>query len=461
MKQSIHFIGIGGMGMGNLASLMLAKGYRISGSDIKENQLTQELKKNGARIYIGHRAANIDNPDWAVYSSAIADNNPEILEIKSRSIPLKKRGELLAELVNAQDGITVAGAHGKTTTTSMIANLLITAQLNPTTAIGGIVNGSAYHSRLGQGKYFVAELDESDGSFLFFKPFCSVITNIDFEHIDYYHNWENILKSYKQFIQQTKPKGIIWACGDDRRLTTILKEEKKVYWAYGLTKQNDLCASDIIYNGYQSSFRCSFQKKDLGLFHLSVPGEHNILNALGCIGVGIKLGIDLNVIQNSLKVYRGVERRFQVKARIRDILVIEDYGHHPTEIQATLKTSRLLNKKRIIAVFQPHRYSRTKYLMDEFVESLALCDHLILTDIYAASEKPLDNVNSQELYTRIKKKNTTPVEYFKKEAIAGHLISMSKSGDLIIFLGAGDINKIGQDFVTLLTKSAGLASTQH
>ena len=448
--KHFHFIGIGGMGMGNLASLMLAQGDKVSGSDVKESRLTSHLRSRGASIYIGHRAENIDHLDCVVYSSAIKRDNPELKEARRKKIPIQKRARLLARFVNAQIGITVAGAHGKTTTSAMIARLLLNAGLNPTTMVGGMMKESFEQARLGSGKYFVAEVDESDGSFLFFKPAISVVTNIDYEHLDYYKNWRNILKAYQRFIHQTKKGGSVLAYGEDTRLRKLLLKEKVNFMTYGKGRNNDIRAGNIVLNGYSSSFDCFLKRKKLGAIQLNVPGEHNVLNALACVAVGRELEIDFKMIQKSLKGFGGVERRFQLKADIRDILVIDDYGHHPTEISSTLKTARSFGKKRLITVFQPHRYSRTKYLWKEFAQSLSLSDYLILTDIYAASEKPIKGVTTEELFQEMKAAKKMKVVYLKKENISAHLLDIVRPGDLVVFLGAGDITAVGEDFVKQL-----------
>ena len=463
MNQHFHFIGIGGMGMGALASLMLAKGHKISGSDLKENSLTTELRRRGAKITIGHDARHIEDPACVIASSAIRPDNPEMREAERKRIPVKKRAELLAELVNSEIGITVAGAHGKTTTTSLISQVLIKAGFNPTTAVGGIINGHSYNANLGAGKYFVAELDESDGSFLFFRPHYSVITNVDFEHVDYYHNWDNILEAYGRFMRRTDPGGCLIIYGEDQRLRKLAGQEKIKFLSYGRRSDNDIAAENVALQGYSSSCDCIFQGKKLGRLRLRVPGEHNILNALAAAALSLHLGIDFETIQEGLSEYNGVERRFQCRADIDDILVVEDYGHHPTEITATLKAARLFLKKRVVTVFQPHRYSRTQYLMDDFVESLSLSDSVILTDIYAANEQPLAGVNSRELCERIKRKKRTPVVYLPKGEIAAHLLRCVRPGDLVIILGAGDINRVGEEFVRELKnrKSAEIIGSRN
>ena len=434
------------MGMGTLAELMLAKGCKVSGSDVKENQVTAHLRDRGAVIRIGHTARNIGCPDRVIYSSAVGPDNPEIQAARRKNIPVEKRAQLLSELVNAQTGITVAGAHGKTTTTAMIARLLLKAGCDPTTMVGGWVKDSSDHAHLGSGKYFVAELDESDGSFLFFKPALSVVTNIDYEHLDHYGNWKNILKAYTRFIRRTKKGGCVFACGDCERLRKLLAREKTDVLTYGTGPRNDLRAGRISFNGYALSFDCFWKRKKMGTIQLRVPGGHNVLNALACVAVGRKLGIDFTVIRESLQEFPGVERRFQKKAEINDILVVDDYGHHPTEIVSTLKTARSFGKKRVITIFQPHRYSRTKYLWNKFLACFGLSDYLIITDIYAAGEKPILGVTGEGLRQKIKNKKK-PAVYLKKKDIVPHLLEMVRPGDLVLFLGAGDITQVGEDFV--------------
>ncbi len=452
-QHHYHFIGVGGVGMGTLAMIMLAKGHKVSGSDLKESAFCRQLREKGADIHIGHDAAHIDNPDFVIYSSAVKKDNPEKRAAKAQKIPVKKRAELLAELVNEQISVTIAGAHGKTTTTSMIGHCLLKAGFDPTIMVGGIIRNDNYHANLGSGKFFVTEVDESDGSFLFFKPYYSVITNIDFEHVDYYHTWHNIMEAYGRFIRQTQPDGCVIAFGEDERLAKLLQETKINFMTYGRDEKFDIYAKNPVFNGYRSAFECVVNGKTLGTIELNVPGEHNMLNALACIAVGLNFKIDFGVIAESLLKFNGVERRFQLKAEANGITVIDDYGHHPTEITATLKAARLFKKSRLVTVFQPHRYSRTKLLMDEFVQSLSLSDYLILTDIYAASERPIKGVNSEVLYDQLKKITTRPVVYLKKEEILKHLTKMARPGDMVVFLGAGDITTIGQKFAQHLTDS--------
>ena len=456
MKKHYHLIGIGGIGMGTLASLLLDKGHAVSGSDLKDNDLTLGLRKKGACINIGHNTSNIQNPDYVVYSSAVRVNNPELIESESRNIPVLRRAEVLAQLVNQQIGITIAGAHGKTTTTSMISSLLINAGLRPTTAIGGIINGQAtYNANLGEGKYFVAEVDESDGTFLYFNPHYSIITNMDFEHVDFYKNWEGITNAYAKFINCTQPNGCLIVCAEDKKLLDLVRQQKRSTITYGFSDEHDVYAERILTDGFQSSFTCYTKNGKWGDFELNVPGRHNILNALAGISLGLQLGISYEIMFQTLKSFTGVKRRFQLKGRVDDVTVIDDYGHHPTEIQATLKAARLFQPKRLITVFQPHRYSRTKFLLNEFVDALSLSDELVLTDIYAASEKVSEGIGVSALLEKLQKKLGTKVIFLKKEDILKHLQNYVQRGDMVLFLGAGDIYHLSDELVKELEMSLG------
>jgi UDP-N-acetylmuramate--alanine ligase len=453
MAKHYHLIGIGGIGMGTLASLLLDQGHTVSGSDLKENDMCRGLRARGACIKIGHQTGNVvKNTDFVVYSSAVRINNPELIEAQSRNIPVLRRAEVLAQLVNLQTGITIAGAHGKTTTTSMISSLLINADLKPTTAIGGIINGqAAYNANLGAGKYFVAEVDESDGTFLYFNPQYSIITNMDFEHVDFYKNWEGITQAYAKFINCTRSNGTLIICGEDKRLLELVRQQKVKAVTYGFSDEQEVYAVRIVTDGFQSSFTCHTRKGKLGDFELNVPGRHNILNALACISLGLQLGVSYEVMFQTLKNFTGVKRRFQLKGRVDDVMVIDDYGHHPTEIQATLKAARLFGSKRLITIFQPHRYSRTKFLLNEFVEALSLSDELVLTDIYAASEKVSEGVGVKTLLEKLQKNLGPKVMFLKKEDILKHLQDYVHPGDIVLFLGAGDIYHLSDELVKILS----------
>ena len=369
MNKHYHLIGIGGIGMGTLASLLLDKGHTVSGSDLKSNDICKGLHARGAAINIGHCAANVaPKADYVVYSSAVRVNNPELIEAQSRNVPVLRRAEVLAQLVNQETAITIAGAHGKTTTTSMVSSLLINAGLSPTTAIGGIINGtSPYNANLGKGKYFVAEVDESDGTFLYFRPHYSIITNMDFEHVDFYKSWDAICQAFVKFMDCTQNGGKLIICGEDKKLLELAGTSKVGKMVYGTGNDMDVRAEHMVIDGFHSSFVCQTKKGKVGDFELNVPGRHNILNALACISLGLELGISYEVMFKTLKSFTGVKRRFQLKGRVNEVMVIDDYGHHPTEIAATLNAARLFSPKRLITVFQPHRYSRTKFLLNEFV----------------------------------------------------------------------------------------------
>jgi UDP-N-acetylmuramate--alanine ligase len=455
MKGHYHFIGIGGIGMGALAVLLLRQGHRVTGSDIRENPIVLNLRKEGAAVHIGHHPGNVGTADFVVFSSAIKKDNPELAEAKRLAIPILQRAQLLASLMQGHAGITVAGAHGKTTTTSMISSLLTEAGLHPTTAVGGLINGASSNARLGAGEYFVAEVDESDGSFLYFAPRYSVITNIDFEHVDYFHNWDNILEAYRRFIRQTERAGVIIACGDDPRLSSLVKECLHVVHTYGLAPHNKTMAENCRFDQLSSSFDCVMDGKHWGKVELIVPGRHNIVNAMACITLGVHLSIPPEMIRRSLAAYRGVQRRFQVKETVDDIWVVDDYAHHPTEIRATLAAARLMNRKRVVAVFQPHRYSRVQCLMEEMAGSLTNSDYVIVTDIYAASEPPIEGVTAGRLKEHIQRLTANPVVYLEKEDITGYLLNIVRPGDLVLMLGAGDITYIADALGRLLREARG------
>jgi UDP-N-acetylmuramate--alanine ligase len=445
MKEQYHFIGIGGIGMGALAILLLEKGYAVGGSDIKKNYMTDELEKRGAHVHIGHHAANIGQADIVVYSSAIVHDNPELIEARKRNLPILQRAKLLANLMQEHEAVTIAGAHGKTTTTSMISNLLLKAGLKPTTAVGGIVGGTTVNARLGEGKYFVAEVDESDGSFLYFAPQYSVITNIDVEHLDYYKNWENILKAYREFIGRTKPNGRLFICREDQNLLTLVKESGRSFETYGFALDNHLSAQHVRYDAFHSFYECFKDGKKIGDICLQVPGKHNILNSLACVSVGLSLNISFSTIQQSLKDYREVKRRFQLLTNVNGIRLIDDYAHHPTEINMTLEAAQRIKQRQLIAVFQPHRYTRLQSLYQEFLTSLKNTDHLIVTDVYAASEQPIEGMSAKQIVEDLKKTASIPVVYLHKENIIEYVLGLAESGDMIVMLGAGDITKVAHE----------------
>lgn len=436
--------------MGAIASLLLDKGARVSGSDIKEGRITRMLRAKGATVRIGHDARHVTSPDFVVYSSAISPSNPELAKARAKGLRILQRAQMLAMLMQGYTNITVAGAHGKTTTTSMVSKMMVDAQLHPTTALGGIIEEALYDTQLGEGKYFVSEVDESDGSFLYFHPDYSIITNIDFEHIDYYRGWENIVKTYQTFIENTRGGGMLFGFGEDARLRKLLKESGKPYMTYGFDAGNDLQAMAVESDHFRSRFKCVYQGNELGYVTLNVPGQHNIADALACILLGLHLSIDFHVICASLKEYKPVHRRFQLVGETDGITVVDDYGHHPTEIKNVLATARAVGQDRLIVVFQPHRYTRLKYLQREFARSLQGADHLIITDVYAASEPPLEGVNAQSLCRLVKTHIGQDVCYLPQEKIVDHLMQVTRPHDLVLTLGAGDITQIAHEFSAAL-----------
>ena len=442
-----HFIGIGGMGMGNLALLMLAKGYQVSGSDLKESDLTRQLSEKGARVYIGHDIRNIGSADCVVYSSAVKMDNPEMFHAHSQHIPVLRRAELLAHLVNKEVGITVAGAHGKTTTSSLASLLLIKAGLKPTTFVGGIVNQGNYNASLGMGRHIVAEVDESDGSFLYFSPHFSIITNVDAEHLDHYHTFDGVKEAYAVFAGRTVPGGVIIACGDDPNLLGIVTASGRRVVTYGFGEGHDWTAGNIQCDASGASYDCYHRGRFFSRFSLRIPGKHNVLNSLAVVALGNELKIPSGVIAEALTDFCGVQRRFQRKGEAAGVLIVDDYGHHPTEIAATLQTAKTLDRKRLLVAFQPHRYSRTKFLMQEFAASFSLADKVFLTDIYPAGEKPIEDVSAEKLFSLMKNNGVRDISYLKKEQLVDRLAAEVRPGDLVLTLGAGDITHVSDELL--------------
>ncbi len=448
LAKHYYFIGIGGIGMSAIARLLLSSGIKVSGSDLKESKIMDELKNLGALTFIGHNPDNIKGADLVVYSSAVKDDNPEIIEARRLKIPLVKRAQALAELMQDKIVITVTGSHGKTTTASLASCLLLEAGLSPSAAIGGVLKNINTNACFGKGDFFVAEADESDGSFLFYQPKYSIITNIDYEHLDYYKEFQNELDAFRNFLRQTREGGCIFACDDDENLKAILKESPVKHQTFGLRDSADIFAKNIYLDGLKSEFDCFCKNKFVGRFNLALGGRHNISNALSVIALGLELGISLRHIKNALLNYKGAGRRLDVKLDALGYLVIDDYAHHPTELKATLLAVRNLKDRRVVAVFQPHRFSRTKLLLDEFGRSFDNADYVIITDIYAASEPAIAGINGMSICEKIKE--YTPdkkVVFMHKDQILAHLLEIIKSGDLVLFLGAGDIIRLSDELV--------------
>lgn len=442
MYKHYHLIGIGGIGMSAIAKLLLRRGVAVSGSDLKETRLTRELKEAGAKLFTGHSPENINGADIVVYSSAITKENPEITEAAKKNIPAIKRAEALAMLMQDKAVVTVTGSHGKTTTASLVSYLLLEAGLSPTLAVGGILRNIDTNASLGNGRFFVAEADESDGSFLHYKPDYSIITNVDYEHLDYYKEFKNAIGAFKEFLGNTKEDGCVFASSDDAALNELLRDYKKRHVLFGLKEGAHIYPENILIKGLSSHFDCFFKDKFIARFNLSLGGAHNISNALSVIALGLELGIDLKFIKKALLDYKGAGRRLEVKFQDKGFLLIDDYAHHPTEIKATLAAIKNLRPKRIIAVFQPHRYTRTKLLLDEFGSCFESADYIIVTDIYAASEKPIEGVTAMALSEKIRESQSGKEVYFlPKEEIPAHLLKVISPCDIVVTLGAGDIAK--------------------
>jgi UDP-N-acetylmuramate--alanine ligase len=446
--KHIHFVGIGGIGMSGIAELLLNLGYRISGSDLQETDITRRLVNLGGTINVGHDGAWVSGADVVVTSSAIRENNPEILAAIDSHIPVIPRAEMLAELMRLNKfGIAIAGSHGKTTTTSMVGWLLAQAGLDPTLVIGGKVDcfgGS--NAKLGEGDFLVAEADESDGSFLKLAPVLEVVTNIDMEHLDFYKDIDEIKQLFMEFIEKIPFYGAVILCLDDPHVASILPDIKKRIITYGLTSQADVYARGITPAGLNTSFEVCRDDSVLGEISLSLAGLHNVYNALAAVTVGLELDIPFATIAAALTSFSGVQRRLQIKGERRDIIVVDDYGHHPTEIRATLSALRdAWPERRLVVLFQPHRYSRTKALLEEFYTAFHDADMLLLTDIYAASEKPIKDISSETLLDGIKQHGQRHA-YLESsfEDLLAKTMTIFSPGDVILTLGAGNIWQVGE-----------------
>jgi UDP-N-acetylmuramate--alanine ligase len=463
--QQIHFVGIGGIGMSGIAEVLLNLGYKVSGSDLKNSSVTQRLAGLGAAIFEGHRSENIAGAEVVVTSSAIAAENPEVVEAHKLHVPVIQRAEMLAELMRLKYGIAIAGMHGKTTTTSMVAAVLAGGGLDPTVVVGGRVDAMGSNARLGKSQYLVAEADESDRSFLKLSPILAVVTNIDREHMDCYRNMRDVKKTFLEFMDRVPFYGMVVACNDDPLLRRLLPEVQRRTVTYGTKRGSDFwikletnpAAANIPGDGRPlSRFRVNYRKKDLGQFTLHVPGVHNVRNATAAIAVGIGLDVEVEAIRAALDQFRGVDRRFQLRGRAAGVSVIDDYGHHPTEIKATLAAARQCGFRKVHVVFQPHRYTRTRDLMEEFTSAFANADSLFVLDIYAASEKPIDGVSGEALSEAIREKGGRDARYVGSFAEAVSSVSgITQDGDMILTLGAGSVSQLGPMILEKLRQAEG------
>ncbi len=451
--RKIHFIGIGGIGMSGIAEILLDQGFKVSGSDKQLSEITERLEKLGAKIYEGHAAEHIEpDVDVVVYSSAIKMDNPEIQEALRRKIPLIRRAEMLAELMRLKYGIGIAGTHGKTTTTSMVGLVLIEGGFDPTVIVGGILRDlGGTNARLGHGSFIVVEADEFDRSFLQLTPTIAVITTLEPEHLDCYGSVEELKSAFIDFANKVPFYGFVVLCLDEPMIQDIMPKIKKKVITYGLNAQADVQAIDIEFKERFSSYTLIYRDQNYGRINLKVPGLHNVKNSLAAITVGMELGIDFEKIKRAIERFGGVYRRFEIRSQVDNIIVVDDYAHHPTEIKAVLQAAKDGWKRRVIAVFQPHLYSRTRDFYQDFGRSFFNADICVLTDIYPAREEPIEGVSGELIANAARDFGHKDVHYIPdKKQIPDYVLELVKPGDIVMFMGAGDITKICGEFIKKL-----------
>src|SRR5256712_984088 len=450
--QQIHFVGIGGAGMSGIAEILLNLGYRVTGSDTRRSDVVERLETLGAKVFIGHDALHIEGAHVVVYSSAVSRDNIEVQVARQRSIPVIPRAEMLAELMRLKYGIAVAGTHGKTTTTSMVGAVLAEGRYDPTIIVGGRVTSLGSNARLGQGEFLVAEADESDGSFLKLAPTIAVVTTIDAEHLDHYGSLEAITEAFLTFVNKVPFYGSAVLCLDQPNIQLLLPRVEKRVITYGLESSADLVARHVQLAGMTSRFDVAQRGTRLGGCTLQIPGRHNVLNALAAIGVGLDLEIPFVTITRALAGFAGVQRRFQVRGTVDRVTVVDDYGHHPVEIRATLAAAKAGFDCRIVTVFQPHRYTRTKHLFEEFLTAFNEADVLIVMDIYPAGEAPIAGVTAADLAEGIRAHGHRNVTYLgsDRQRIVDHVCEITRPGDIVLTLGAGDVSQLGPEILQRL-----------
>ena len=453
--ETIHFVGIGGAGMSPLARIMLELGYHVSGSDREDSGVIENLRRLGAKIMLGgQKAENVRGADAIVVSTAIPYDNPEVLAARDLGITKLHRSDVNAALVNEYKGIAVAGAHGKTTTTSMLGVALTKAGVSPTVVVGGEVPDLGTNAVLGEGDYLVSEADESDGSFLKLRPHIAVVTNVEDDHMDHYGTMENIIRAFTQFIQNVdRENGYAVLCFDNENLRHIAQHIDRKYYSYAIDHEADYQARNILTTGKGISFDVVHGEEMLGHISLNIPGRHNVLDAMACLVTGLSIGVPFEKMAAGLAAFHGAKRRFQTKGRIGGVWIVDDYAHHPTEIAATLQAAKETKPARLICVFQPHRYSRTQLLHEEFGKAFRSADLLVLTDIYAAGEAPIEGVSGETILQEVRRQSGQSVVYLpEREKLASYLQKEIQEGDLVITMGAGDIYKTGEELVELLQK---------
>lgn len=451
--KNIHMIGIGGAGMSGIAEILLNLGFSITGSDIRESEVTGRLESLGARIFIGHQAENVAACDVVVYSSAVKKDNPEIVAARERKIPVIGRPEMLAELMRMKYGICIAGTHGKTSTTSMTGRVLVRGNIDPTIIVGGRVADYGGGAKIGQSHYLVLEADEYDRTFLKLTPVVAVVTNIDIDHLDCYEDLDDIRRAFTEFVNKVPFFGSVILCIDDSGVQSIIPDVRRPMITYGISRQAEIRAENIEHEGVRSSFDVSVRGEKLGRMTLRVSGDHNVRNALAATAIGLEMGVPFETIAAALADYETVARRFEVKGEAAGVTVVDDYAHHPAEIAASMSAAVSFRKKRVVAVFQPHLYSRTRDFHQEFGRAFMDSDVLIVTDIYPARELPIEGVTGRlvaDAANAAGHRNTMYVE--SREGLAGTLADMVEEGDLVITFGAGDINKVGTELLDILRK---------
>lgn len=441
--RHVHFVGVGGIGMSGLAEILRTLEFDVSGSDLREGETTKRLARLGVRIDVGHRANNVQGADVVVYSSAIGPENPEMVEAHALGIPVITRAEMLAELMRVKYGVAIAGSHGKTTTTSLVATVLRAAGYDPTVVVGGRMAALGSNARLGAGDLLVAEADESDGSFLRLTPTIAVVTNIDPEHLDFYGSHDALKDAFIEFVEKVPFYGLAVLCLDHPHVQDLLPRVRRRHVTYGLAPQADYSARAVSFRGPVTSFVAYRRGQPLGEFSVQMPGHHNVLNCLAAVAVADELEVPLDVIKDSLATFHGVARRFSIVAEVNGVTLVDDYGHHPAEVKATLSAARRAYDGRVLVAFQPHRYTRTKLCFDDFSRAFNDADVVQITDIYAAGETPIPGVSAEALATSISEHGHHAVSYAgdKLEA-ARRLAADARPGDVVIALGAGDINRI-------------------
>ncbi|MDY6934962.1 MAG: UDP-N-acetylmuramate--L-alanine ligase [Spirochaetota bacterium] len=443
-SNRMHFLGIGGIGMSGIAEILINQGFQVSGSDLVESEQTKKLRALGVNIFIGHRSSNIMDYCVVITSSAICLNNPEIIEARKRKIPIIHRSEMLAELVRLKHGIGVAGTHGKTTTSSMLSYVLYHGGINPTAIVGGKVLNFGSNARIGEGEYLVFEADESDGSFLKLFPSIAVVTNIDADHLDHYKYFEGLKDAFLTYINHVPFYGYSVLCIDDPVIADIISKVERPYFTYGFSDSADFRACNARISNGATIYSCLYRGELLGDIMIRLLGNHNVINSLSVIAVALELGMDFKTIKEAIYEFRGVERRMEKIGEEKGILLIDDYAHHPTEIRATLQAVKGLGR-RIIVIFQPHRYSRTKLLWDEFGQAFVEADLLYLTEIYPAGEEQIEGVSSQLIQRAIAKHEDREVDIISRfEDIPDSIIGEMREGDIVMLLGAGNIHKAGE-----------------